>query len=64
LALTGVAGPMTQEGKPVGTVYAAAVLGHREPLCREFRFEGVAGAVRLQAVLAAADLGLQLASAD
>jgi PncC family amidohydrolase len=62
IGVTGVAGPMTQEGMPVGTVFVAAVHGEDER-CHEFHFDGVGGVVRLQAVLAAADLALEVAAA-
>lgn len=62
IGVTGVAGPMTQEGVPVGTVFVAAVHEDQDRWS-ELHFDGVAGAVRLQAVLAAADLALDVVTA-
>jgi nicotinamide-nucleotide amidase len=55
LALTGVAGPTEQEGKPAGLVYAALVTprGH---VVRELRLPGDRALVRQLATVVALDL--------
>jgi nicotinamide-nucleotide amidase len=55
LAVTGVAGPTEQEGKPVGTVFAAAA-GPAGSQVRELRLPGDRARVRLLAVTSALDL--------
>lgn len=55
LAFTGVAGPAPQEGTPVGTVFVAARIDHRDAVS-EHRFEGSPDDVRAQAVEHAAAL--------
>ncbi|AXK35585.1 CinA family protein [Streptomyces armeniacus] len=57
IATTGVAGPTPQDGKPVGTVFAAvAGPGGEAPAVREFRLDGDRTAVRGAAVQAALKL--------
>jgi nicotinamide-nucleotide amidase len=55
VATTGVAGPDSQGGQPVGRVYVA-VAGPGEPIVREFNLPGDRSAVRHGAVAAALDL--------
>ena len=55
LALTGVAGPDEQEGKPVGTLHVAVAGPHRVT-SRALRLPGDRARVRLLAVTAALDL--------
>lgn len=55
LAFTGVAGPATQEGASVGTVFVAAVVDDREAVA-EHRFDGTPTDIRAQAVEQAAAL--------
>lgn len=49
LAFTGVAGPATQEDRPVGTVFVAARIGDRSELTAH-RFDGAPDEIRAQAV--------------
>ena len=58
VSTTGVAGPTTQEDKPVGTVFLA-VAGPTGTTCEERHFEGDRPQVRASASLAAARLVLQ-----
>jgi nicotinamide-nucleotide amidase len=58
VSTTGVAGPTTQEDKPVGTVFLA-VAGPTGTTCEERHFEGDRSQVRATASLAAARLVLQ-----
>jgi nicotinamide-nucleotide amidase len=51
VGVTGVAGPETQDGKPVGTVYIA-VSGAGFDQVREYSFLGDRESIRRQAVLA------------
>ncbi len=51
VATTGVAGPTTQEGKPVGTVFVA-VAGPSGVRCRELHLEGDRAAIRDRACAA------------
>jgi PncC family amidohydrolase len=54
LSFTGVAGPSTQEGHPVGTVFIGVVVQqHTETL--ELHFSGTPNHVRLAAITAAAE---------
>lgn len=55
LAFTGVAGPATQEGCPVGTVFIAARAGDRASVLAR-RYGGEPDAVRAQAVIDGAEL--------
>jgi nicotinamide mononucleotide (NMN) deamidase PncC len=59
VGLTGVAGPDTQEGKPVGTVFIAAASAD-DVLSREFHFEGNPDEIRHQAANQAAALAVEL----
>jgi PncC family amidohydrolase len=59
LAVTGVAGPNSQEGKPVGLVYVAAT-GPERTEVRELHLQGGRASNRLAAVEQAVDLGLEL----
>jgi nicotinamide-nucleotide amidase len=58
VSTTGVAGPTTQEDKPVGTVFLA-VAGPTGTTCHERRFEGDRSHIRGLASVAAARLVLQ-----
>src|SRR4051794_30680820 len=58
VSTTGVAGPTTQDDKPVGTVFLA-VAGPEGTTCEERHFEGDRSQVRASASLAAARLVLQ-----
>lgn len=51
-ATTGVAGPATSDGKPVGLVYVAVASHMGEIQVREFRFSGGRSQIRLRATLA------------
>ena len=55
VGVTGVAGPDTQDGKPVGTVFAA-VAGPYGEVVREHRLAGERAAIRAAAVQACLDL--------
>ena len=55
LSITGVAGPATQEDKPVGLVYAAMATPHGSTTC-EWTFAGDAYEIRMSAVDAAVQL--------
>jgi nicotinamide mononucleotide (NMN) deamidase PncC len=61
LAVTGVSGPSTEEGKPVGLTYVAGVL-RDTVVTRELSFNGARASNRLAAVEAALELALDLAS--
>lgn len=63
LAATGVAGPATQDGKPVGTLFVAAHHGGRTEV-RSPRGYGDRGNIRRIAVTSALDLGRRLLSGD
>jgi nicotinamide-nucleotide amidase len=56
LAVTGVAGPHTQEGQPVGTVFLGAALPGRPPISHELRVPGDRPRVRQLAAISALDL--------
>jgi len=58
VSTTGVAGPTTQEGKPVGTVFLA-VAGPAGTTAQERHFEGDRAAIRAQASVTAVRLVLQ-----
>jgi nicotinamide-nucleotide amidase len=58
LAVTGVAGPATQEGKPVGLTYVA-VAGDHGTAVREHRFNGGRAANRVAAVEAVLQLAAE-----
>ncbi|MGA8995395.1 MAG: CinA family protein [Nocardioidaceae bacterium] len=58
LATTGVAGPTTQEGKPVGEVHLA-VAGPDAVVCRRLDLGGDRASIREQAVVEAARLALE-----
>jgi PncC family amidohydrolase len=60
VSTTGVAGPTTQDGKPVGTVFLA-VAGPGGTTCVERHFEGSRAQVRDRAAAAAARLVLRRA---
>ena len=55
LSTTGVAGPLTSEGKPVGLVYAA-IVGEDFSEVKEFHFGGTRSEIRTQTVDAALKL--------
>lgn len=55
LAVTGVAGPDQQDGRPVGTVYGA-VAGPDGTVVQEFRLAGDRSRIRAAAVTACLDL--------
>ena len=55
LALTGVAGPTAQEGRPVGTVHVAAVVGEQADV-RDLRLPGDREQVRQFACISGLDL--------
>jgi nicotinamide-nucleotide amidase len=55
VGVTGVAGPDTQDGKPVGTVFAA-VAGPHGGVVREHRLSGERAAIRAAAVQACLNL--------
>jgi nicotinamide-nucleotide amidase len=59
ISATGVAGPAEQDGKPVGTIFVAAVL-HGSPKVREIRGYGDRDHIRSLAATAALDLGRRL----
>jgi nicotinamide-nucleotide amidase len=64
VGVTGVAGPATQDGQPVGTVYAAVALhGDRPPEAVHRRFEGSPDEVRDRAARWAASLVRDLVAA-
>lgn len=46
LSTTGVAGPEQQDGRPVGTVFAAVAGPHGVTVCRGFRFDGDRAEIR------------------
>ena len=50
ISITGIAGPGTSEGKPVGLVYIALAWEGRPILCRRFQFSGDRGQVRMATV--------------
>ncbi len=54
VGLTGVAGPETQEGMPVGTVFVGVIAKGREPDSYRFDFSGDPDQVRHQAAREAA----------
>ncbi|MEV4396154.1 CinA family protein [Nonomuraea sp. NPDC049607] len=56
LAVTGVAGPEPQDGKPVGRVYAAVHGPGGENSVRELTFEGSRERIRVRTVHEAVDL--------
>jgi nicotinamide-nucleotide amidase len=64
LATTGVAGPDTQDGKPVGLVYVSAAHIHRQSVIRvrtrEYKFSGSRQAIRLDACLGALELAIEV----
>jgi len=55
LSTTGVAGPDTSEGKPVGLVYAA-IVGENFSEVKEFHFSGSRSEIKMQAADAAFEL--------
>jgi nicotinamide-nucleotide amidase len=55
LATTGVAGPDSQDGQPVGTVWVGLAIGDRVD-AYPFLFEGGRGDIRQQTVSAARDI--------
>ena len=57
IATTGVAGPDTQDGAPVGKVFVAVTFSDFEQVA-EFQFEGDRAAIRAQAVNAAIAAGV------
>jgi nicotinamide-nucleotide amidase len=58
LATTGVAGPTTQDGKPVGLVYIACSFSDFAPVAIELRLDGDREAIRAETVRQALMLGL------
>lgn len=50
VAVTGVAGPEPQDGRPVGTVYAAVAGPVRDPRVERFRFTGDRAGIRYRTV--------------
>ncbi|GAA3169467.1 CinA family protein [Nonomuraea roseoviolacea] len=56
LAVTGVAGPDPQDGKPVGTVYVAVAGPGGEIWARELRLQGSRERIRVKTVDEAVDL--------
>jgi nicotinamide-nucleotide amidase len=56
VAVTGVAGPETEEGVPVGTVFLAVADGDYRTLSHERHFDGSPSAVRVATVRAAIEL--------
>lgn len=58
LATTGVAGPTEQDGKPVGLVYVAHVVGDSSPVAAELRLDGDREAIRAQTVVRTLSLAL------
>jgi nicotinamide-nucleotide amidase len=56
VAVTGVAGPETQEGVPVGTVFLAVADGDYRTLSHERHFDGSPSAIRVATVRAAIEL--------
>lgn len=58
LATTGVAGPTEQDGKPVGLVYVACVVGDSAPVAVELRLAGDREAIRAQTTLRILSLAL------
>jgi PncC family amidohydrolase len=59
LAVTGVAGPASQEGKPVGLTFIGAALGSKTEV-REYRWPGGRFSNRAASVEAAIDLAAEL----
>jgi nicotinamide-nucleotide amidase len=62
IGVTGVAGPARMEGVEVGTVFVAATVRRQVDDAAEHHFGGEPAAVRLQAVLAAAEVALDVAA--
>ncbi|OEU86412.1 damage-inducible protein CinA [Streptomyces abyssalis] len=56
LSTTGVAGPEPQDGRPVGTVFAAVAGPHGATVSRGLKFEGDRGEIREQSVTGALEL--------
>lgn len=54
IAWTGVAGPDTQEGQPVGTVFVSTRLASHARL-QSYRYDGTPNEIRLQAIVAGVD---------
>jgi nicotinamide-nucleotide amidase len=63
VSTTGVAGPTTQEGKPVGLVFVG-VAGPRGVRTERFDFDGERPEIREQAMRAAIDVALEVVRAD
>lgn len=63
VSTTGVAGPTTQEDKPVGLVFVA-VAGPKGVRTSRFGFDGERAEIREQAMRAAVDLALEVVRAD
>jgi nicotinamide-nucleotide amidase len=63
ISVTGVAGPDTQEGKPVGLTFIAVSLDSRTEV-REFRWPGGRATNRMASVEAAIDLAADLLAAS
>jgi PncC family amidohydrolase len=61
LAVTGIAGPTAEGGKPVGLTYVAAATAGRSEI-REHRWDGDRGSNRAASVQAAVDLALVILS--
>lgn len=56
LALTGVAGPAEQDGRPVGTLCAAVAMPDGRTVARTFRLPGLRDQMRQMSVITALDL--------
>jgi nicotinamide-nucleotide amidase len=56
LALTGVAGPAEQDGRPVGTVYVGLAFGDDPPVSHHLRLPGERRTIRELAAISALDL--------
>lgn len=57
LAITGVAGPGPDQGKPAGLVYVAVAVRDRQPEVGEFNFDGDPQTVITEAICAALTMG-------
>jgi nicotinamide-nucleotide amidase len=62
VSTTGVAGPATQEGKPVGLVFVG-IAGPEGVRARRLEFDGERAEIREKAVKAAVDLALEVVRA-
>ncbi len=64
IATTGVAGPTTQDGEPVGTVWIGLAGPGEEPCAQRYLFEGDRAAIRLATVDAALALVLEVSGRE